>query len=65
MDGGHLLALEQARPVLIAEEELKGPVADERVYDVVLAAYGDEEMAWAARNTRIADRLRAKETPQI
>lgn len=52
-------------PILEAEEELKGPVADARLYDVVLAAYGDEELAWEAHTARVADRLRKHETPEI
>lgn len=51
-------------PVLEAEDELKGPVSDARLYDVVLAAYGDEDVAWAALTERRASKLRAGETPE-
>ena len=52
-------------PILEAEDELKGPVADSRLYDVVLAATGDENVAWEAQMTRVADRLRKNETPDV
>lgn len=52
-------------PILEAEDELKGPVADSRLYDVVLAAYGDEDVAHEASMARVADRLRKHETPDI
>lgn len=55
------LALDLARPILDAEEELKGPVADNRLYDAVLAATGDEETASAALSHRIQQRQRANE----
>ncbi len=51
--------------VLDAEEALKHPVPDSRVYDVVLAATGDEEAAWSARNERIMTRLKNRETPDL
>jgi hypothetical protein len=63
--GVELLALERSMPILEAEDELKGPVADSRLYDVVLAATGDEEVAWDAQMQRVADRLRKNETPDV
>lgn len=59
------LALDMARPILEAEEELKGPVSDDRIYDVVLAATGDEEVASAALTERILQRQRRNETVDI
>ena len=55
------LVLERAMFILEAEEELKKPVPDGRVYDLVLAATGSEEKASAAMSQRIAYRLRRGE----
>lgn len=52
-------------PALEAEDELKKPVPDDRVYDLVLAATGDEDQAADALSKRIADRLRKNEMPQV
>lgn len=60
-----MLAYERSMPILEAEEALKGPVPDNRLYDMVLAAYGDEDLAHEAYMSRIADRLRKHETPDI
>lgn len=43
-------------PVLEAEDELRGPVSDQRLYDVVLRATGSEEAASAAMVQRILDK---------
>lgn len=60
------IALEAALPVLRAEEELAaGGVADDRLYDVVLAATGSEDAAHAAREERVRVRLRRGETPAV
>lgn len=64
-DGPQVLALEVSLPVIEAEQELKGPVSDARLYDVVLAATGDEDVAWEARSARIADRLRNREPVEV
>ena len=65
LDGPQVLALDHSMPIIEAEQELKGPVSDARLYDVVLAAYGDEDVAWAAQSARIADRLRNREAVDI
>ena len=65
LSGPDLFALEQAMPVLKAEAELDGPVADARLYDVVLAATGSKEVAGAALSYRIKERLRRNETPDV
>lgn len=53
------LALESALPALEAEDEIRrGKVADDRVYDVVLAATGSEELASRAHAERIMLRLK-------
>ena len=65
MDGPHLLSLEHSMPIIDAENELKGPVSDARLYNVVLAAYGDEDVAWAAQTARVADKLRNREPVEL
>lgn len=52
-------------PILKAEDELEGPVADSRLYDVVLAATGSKDVAGAALSHRIKERLRRNETPDV
>lgn len=53
-------------PRLRAGEELRaGPVADDRVYDLVREATGSEAAAAAALQNRIADRLRRNEKPGV
>ena len=52
-------------PVLEAEAELKQPVPDSRIYDVVLAATGSEDAAAAALTDRIAARLRRGEKAEV
>lgn len=59
------LALEINRPALEAEEALKGPVADDQLYELVLQATGDEEQAAAALSARIADKNRKGEWVDI
>ena len=51
--------------MLEAEEELKGPVADNRLHAVVLAATGSEEAASAALTYRVEQRLRRGEPQDI
>jgi hypothetical protein len=51
--------------VLEAEDKLKGPVDDAQVYDLVLRATGSESRAAAALSARLAERLKANETPDI
>lgn len=65
MTGPELLALETAMPILDAEIELKGEVPDNRIYDVVLVATGDEEVASSALTHRIEQRHRRDEQPDI
>lgn len=61
MDGPAKLAFEAAMPILDAEQELKKPVPDDRVYDVILAKTGSEEQAADALFERIQYRLRRDE----
>ncbi len=51
--------------VLKAEEELEAGVADDRVYDVVLAATGSKDMAADALSARIAARQNSGVKPEI
>jgi hypothetical protein len=51
--------------VLQAEDELRGDVPDARVYDLVLAATGSEDVAAEALKARIGARLRAGERPEV
>lgn len=62
------MRLEAAMDILSAEEELAGrygPMADSRVYDLVLAITGDEERASAAQAERYAAVLRRGGTPEV
>jgi hypothetical protein len=47
--------------ILEAEAELKKPVPDAKVYDLILRVTGSEEKAAAAMSERIAYRLRREE----
>lgn len=59
------LALEVNRPALEARESLKGPVADDRLFDLVLLATGSEDAAAEALSARIGERLRKSEQVDI
>lgn len=61
MTGPAKLAFEAAMPILEAEQELKDPVPDARVYDLTLAITGSEDAAADALADRIAFRLRRGE----
>lgn len=54
-----------AVPILLAEEELRAGVADDRVYDAVLAATGSAEKASEALTRRVAERHRRGERAEI
>lgn len=65
LPGPQKLALDLARPVLQAEDRLRAGCADDEVYDLTLAATGDEEQASAAATARAACRLRQGGTPDV
>ena len=65
LSGREKLALEACRDVLDAEDELKAPVPDDRVYDLVLAVTGSTDAAAEALSARIAHRLRSGEKPAV
>lgn len=52
-------------PALEADEELKDGVADDRLYDLVLAATGSADRAAEALQARIAWRLRRGEKAEV
>lgn len=59
------LALDGCRDVLEAEDELRQPVPDGRVYDLVLKLTGSEDAAAEALAARIAARLRSGEKADV
>lgn len=65
LSGREKLVLEANRDVLAAEHELRQPVPDDRVYDLVLAVTGSKDAAAEALSARIAHRLRSGEKPAV
>lgn len=65
LSGREKLALEAARDILDAEDELRQPVPDDRVYALVLKLTGSEDAAAEALSERIAHRLRSGEKPAV
>lgn len=58
LPGGVKLALELNRPVIEAQDALKGPVADDQLFDLMLAAGYSRDEASDALSARVADKLR-------
>lgn len=65
LTGPEKLALECSRDVLAAEDELKEPVPDDRVYDLILTVTGSTDAAEEALKARIAHRLRSGEKAEV
>lgn len=60
-------SLRRCQPVIEAEDMLAqaGEIPDGQLYDVVLAATGDEDAAELALRRRIGARLERGERPQV